>query len=151
MRRPRCLGNMNSWRTFFRRPSFVLQTKILYCETTITLKISFWCQKLSQFVRNFFLKIKPKMRDVLGKMRECGKYVKMRDFPHDCGRVDTYEWVSVVKRLKRKTKHGSQALLMWCVSVTSPIRITDRLNHSESNIDLHKSEYKCIVLAVCHV
>ena len=37
-----------------------------------------------------FLKIKPEMRDVLGKMRECGKYVKMRDFPHDCGRVDTY-------------------------------------------------------------
>ena len=49
------------------------------------------------------------------------------------------EWISVVKRLKRKRKHGSQALLMWCVSVTSPIRITDRLNHSESNIDLHKS------------
>ena len=63
------------------------------------------------------------------------------------------EWVSVVKRLKRKRKHGSQALLMWCVSVISPIRtgITDRLNHSESNIDLHKSYYKCIVLAVCHV
>ena len=58
------------------------------------------------------------------------------------------QWVSVVRR---KTKHGFQALLMWCVSVTSPIRITDRLNHSESNIDLHKSEYKCIVLAVCHV
>ena len=37
------------------------------------------------------LKIKPKMRDVLGKMRECGKYVKMRDFPHDCGMVDTYD------------------------------------------------------------
>ena len=31
------------------------------------------------------------MRDVLGKMRECGKYIKMRDFPHDCGMVDTYE------------------------------------------------------------
>ena len=30
------------------------------------------------------------MRDVLGKMRECGKYIKMRDFPHDCGMVDTY-------------------------------------------------------------
>ena len=39
---------------------------------------------------NVFLKIKPKMRDVLGKMRECGKYVKMRDFLHDCGMVDTY-------------------------------------------------------------
>ncbi len=31
------------------------------------------------------------MRDVLGKMRECGKYIKMRDFPHDFGMVDTYE------------------------------------------------------------
>ncbi len=31
------------------------------------------------------------MRDVLGKMRECGKYITMRDFPHDCGMVDTYE------------------------------------------------------------
>ena len=30
------------------------------------------------------------MRDVLGKMRECGKYIKMQDFPHDCGMVDTY-------------------------------------------------------------
>ena len=30
----------------------------------------------------------PKMRDVLGKMRECGKYIKMRDFPHNCGMVD---------------------------------------------------------------
>ena len=29
------------------------------------------------------------MRDFLEKMRECGKYVKMRDFPHDCGMVDT--------------------------------------------------------------
>ena len=30
------------------------------------------------------------MRDVLAKMRECGKDVKMRDFPHDCRMVDTY-------------------------------------------------------------
>ena len=30
------------------------------------------------------------MRDVLAKMRECGKEAKMRDFPHDCGTVDTY-------------------------------------------------------------
>ena len=52
-------------------------------------------------------------------------------------KVDDFQkqWVSVVRRLKRKTKHGSQALLMWVVSVTSPIRITDRLNHSESNIE----------------
>ena len=37
------------------------------------------------------------MRDVLAKMRECGKYVKMRDFPHDCGMVDTYEYRTVVR------------------------------------------------------
>ena len=30
------------------------------------------------------------MRDVLTNMRECGKYANMRDFPHDCGMVDTY-------------------------------------------------------------
>ena len=30
------------------------------------------------------------MRDVLAKMRECGKYAKMREFPHDFGTVDTY-------------------------------------------------------------
>ena len=45
---------------------------------------------------------------------------------------------------------GAPDYLMWCVSVTSPIQITDRLYHSEINIDLYKSEYKCIVLAVCH-
>ncbi len=34
------------------------------------------------------------MRDVLGKMRECGKYIKMRYFPHDCGMVDTYATIA---------------------------------------------------------
>ena len=37
------------------------------------------------------------MRDVLAKMRECGKDVKMRDFPHDCGMVDTYVHTPLVK------------------------------------------------------
>ena len=40
---------------------------------------------------DFFLPQKSlKMRDVLGKMRECGKLPNLRDFPHDCGMVDTY-------------------------------------------------------------
>ena len=34
------------------------------------------------------------MRDVLAKMRECGKEAKMRDFPHDCGTVDTYAFIN---------------------------------------------------------
>ena len=73
-------------------------------------------------------------------------------FPTKVGDLQT-QWVSLMKRLKRKTKHGFKELLRLCVSdsVTSPIRITDRLNHSESNIDLHKSEYKCIVLVICRV
>ncbi len=36
------------------------------------------------------------MRDVLGKMRECWKYVKMRDFPHDCGTVGTMEVTAAI-------------------------------------------------------
>ena len=43
--------------------------------------------KLLRFSAIFF-KIKPDMRDVLAKIRECGKYAKMLDFPHDCGTVD---------------------------------------------------------------
>ena len=39
--------------------------------------------------------IKPEMGDVLAKMRECGKFARMRDFPHDCGTVDTYDMVRV--------------------------------------------------------
>ena len=36
------------------------------------------------------------MRDVLAKMRECGTDVKMRDFTHDCGMVDTYVCLQVL-------------------------------------------------------
>ena len=31
---------------------------------------------------------------VLSLMRECGKYAKMRDFPHDCRMIDTYGYAS---------------------------------------------------------
>ena len=41
--------------------------------------------------KKFVSQNKAEKRDVLGKMRECEKYVKRRDFPHDCGTVDTYE------------------------------------------------------------
>ena len=37
-----------------------------------------------------YFQIKPEMQDVIAKMRECGKLANMRDFPHDCGTVDTY-------------------------------------------------------------
>ena len=67
-----------------------------YRRTSFTVKLPLRTQFLSgannyhNLSENLFLKIEPKMRDVLGKMRKCGKYVKMRDFPHDCGMVDTY-------------------------------------------------------------
>ena len=45
---------------------------------------------------DFFIPQKSlKMRDVLEKMRECGKLPNLRDFPHDCGMVDTYEALSM--------------------------------------------------------
>ena len=61
--------------TSFRRTSFVVQTKILYCETTITNKIPFWRQQLSQFVRKFVFQNKAKNAGRSGKnagMREIG-------------------------------------------------------------------------------
>ena len=53
------------------------------------------CVRTAQIIAIFsdfcYFEIKPEMRDVLAKMRECGREAKMRDFPHDCGTVDTYE------------------------------------------------------------
>ena len=48
--------------------------------------------------------------------------------------------VSCEANNKRKQSKDPQALMMWRVSATSPIRITERLNDSESNFDLHKHE-----------
>ena len=59
-----------------------------YRRKSFTLKLPLRTRFLSgannfhDFNENFFLKIKP-------KMWECGKYVKMQHFPHDCGMVDT--------------------------------------------------------------
>ena len=67
------LGSVSGWRTSFRRTSFVVQTKILDCGTSITHKISFWRQKLSQFVRKFVSQNKAKNAGRSGKnagMRE---------------------------------------------------------------------------------
>ena len=47
-------------------------------------------RKTIAIFRSFFPEIKPRMHDVLTKMRECGKEGKMQDFPHDCRMVDTY-------------------------------------------------------------
>ena len=58
--------------TSFRRTSFVVQTKIFYCETTITHKISFWRQKVSQFVKTKSQN-KAKNTGLSGEMREIGQ------------------------------------------------------------------------------
>ena len=61
------LGSVSGWRTSFRWASFVVQTKILYCETSITHTISFWRQKLSQFVRKLVSQNKAKNAGRSGK------------------------------------------------------------------------------------
>ena len=58
---------MSGWRTSFRRTSFVVQTKILYCETTIMHTISFWRQQLSQLVRKCASQNKAKNAGLSGK------------------------------------------------------------------------------------
>ena len=68
----------------YRRKSFILKLKL-------STKYLFGCKNYREF-RRFFLPQKSlKMRDVLEKMRECGKLQNLRDFPHDCGMVDTYD------------------------------------------------------------
>ena len=84
---------VSGWGTSFRRTSFVVQTKICYCETTITNTISFWCQQLPQFVRKFVSQNKAKNAGRSGKnagMREIrqntGFPARLRDGWHICWR-----------------------------------------------------------------
>ena len=83
-------GSVSDWLTSFPRTIFVVQTKIFYFDTRITHKMSFWLQKLSDFRRFFSSPKKPKNAGCFGKNAECGKVPNLRDFPHDCGMVDTY-------------------------------------------------------------
>ena len=39
--------------------------------------------KIIAIFSDFCFEIKPEMRNVLAKMRECWKYAQMRDFAHD--------------------------------------------------------------------
>ena len=72
------------------------------------------CVRTATFIAIFsdfcYFEIKPEMRDVPTKMRECGKSAKMRDFPHDCGTVDTYVKVGMTRkprpRINRKRNGG---------------------------------------------
>ena len=59
------------------------------------------------------------MRDVLGKMRECGKYIKMRDFPHDCGMVDTYGTLSLCYLIKSKRRKPATLKMNYLGNIIS--------------------------------
>ena len=72
-------GNMSGWRTSFRRTSFVVQTKILYYETTITHITSFWRQQLSQFVRKFVSQNKAKNAGMREIRENAGFPARLRD------------------------------------------------------------------------
>ena len=75
------------------------------------------------------------MRDVLGKMRECGKYVKMRDFPHDCVMVDTYGILWFI--LYHPAGCGG-SLARACMSVC-------RCSHNEIRRERYKKTYSLII------
>ena len=60
---------------------------------------------------DFFLPKKTlKMRDVLEKMRDRGKIPNLRDFPHDCGMVDTYVHCIIYLNANRVRHQPDEAL-----------------------------------------
>ena len=78
---------MSDWRTSFPRTIFVVQRKSFILK--LKAQNIFLAAKIIVNFGDFFLPQKSlKMRDVLEKMRECGKLPNLRDFPHDCGMVD---------------------------------------------------------------
>ena len=56
------------------------------------------------------------MWDVWGK---CGKYVKMRDFPHDCGMVDTYA-LAIFIIFMHRWRHYRDNLSLRNMAATGP-------------------------------
>ena len=65
-----------------------------------------------------YFEIKPEMRDVLAKMQECGKQAKMRDFPHNCGTVDTYVF-SIVSVMRLTSWVNLGCLTLFCSICTN--------------------------------
>ena len=73
------------------RLAYVLSTNYFRRTDENLLFSNFLAAKIIANFGDYFLPQKSlKMRDVLEKMRECGKLQNLRDFPHDCGMVDTY-------------------------------------------------------------
>ena len=153
LRRPRCLGNMNSWRTFFRRPSFVVQTKILFCETTITLKISFWCQKLSQFVRKIVSQNKAK------NAGRSGKNAGMREIRQNAGfparlREGWHLWPPMTKDGKVKQRqhfynHGDIICYPESGYVTTKLHGTSTCRCNNNAIFSDRAIFKFPAVYVC--
>ena len=93
-------GSVSDWRTSLRRTIFVVQTKIFSCETIITHTNIFLAPQIISIFRKFVSQNKGKNAGRSRKMRECGKEAKMRDFPHDCGMVDTYDIGEIYPAMK---------------------------------------------------
>ena len=89
--RTRRSGSVSDWRTSFPRTIFVVQRKSFILKLKLSTKYLFGCKNYCEFRRFFSPPKKPKNAGCFGKkMRECGKLPNLRDFPHDCGMVDTY-------------------------------------------------------------
>ena len=102
--RTRRSGSVSDWRTSFPRTIFVVQRKSFILK--LKAQNIFLAAKIIVNFGDFFLPQKSlKMRDVLEKMRECGKLTNLRDFPHDCGMVDTYELVCNLKWIITRNSH----------------------------------------------
>ena len=81
------------------------------------------CVRTAQIIAIFsdfcYFEIKPDMRDVLAKMRECGREAKMRDFPHDCGTVDTYGIQFWYRQVSNQLWYRDYRGITFCLNIES--------------------------------
>ena len=134
-------AKMEGAATSFRRTSFVVQTKILYCETTITNKIPFWRQKLSQFVWKFVFQNKAKNSGRSGKnagMREIRKNAgfpaRLQDGWHLWTLSNTFVPADQQLRLGEHAVHGGDALTEWHVHRSGVQQLNIVLKASNSRL-----------------
>ena len=88
--RTRRSGSVSDWRASFPRTIFVVQRKSFILKLKLSTKYLFGCKNYCEFRRFFSPPKKPKNAGCFGKNAGMRKLPNLRDFPHDCGMVDTY-------------------------------------------------------------
>ena len=92
---------------FLNKNNYAIARWRYYCRfhRALSNKMSPYSENYCDFQR--FLLFRNKARNLV-KMRGCGKWAKMRDFPHDCGTVDTCALYMFFVYMEAKIFDGSK-------------------------------------------